>query len=182
MNIVTRRVNIRLQGKNINVVYGCLNPDTIISFQKLVQWLKENSRDETLLILTNGCCKIPAWEVIKTALLYSLNGYFSGKMISRTLVHEVLLYLVGDRNIKDVRNFFESGDCKSIGYIGLSIDDKGKISALLDGFKVKFGLKEVELDEKCWIPEYSAYLRVPAEKEILVKTIRARSALLKLSV
>ncbi|MEZ0346566.1 MAG: hypothetical protein ABWK01_08460 [Infirmifilum sp.] len=150
-------------------------------YQDLIDWARENTGAETWIILTKGCCKLPPWELIKTALLYSLNNYFEGRMITRTLVHEFLIYLVGNRNITKARKFFEESSAEEIGYVAISLERDKELELLLQQFKARYSLEEIPYDTECWLSEYSAYLGLPRDKERLISVLRGRAALLHLS-
>ncbi len=168
--------------KEYRVVYGCLKSMDAEKFQAAVDWARRNAGSDPWLVLLRGCCKIPDKRVIVSSLLHSLRNYNGGKMISRNLVHELLIFILGVRNIKEATEFFTSGEGEDIGYIGVSGRGRDHILNTLEMFKKEFGLVEGVFNEDCWVEHYSAYLGVPPERELLVRVLRARATLLALTL
>jgi len=175
-------ISIRFDGRDYTLVYGCLKGLDDEAFQSAVKWSRENTREGAWLILLRDCCKLPDRRVIVTSLLYTLRNFSSGRMISRDLVHEFLLFLIGVRNIKDAAKFFGEGHGTRAGFVGISSRGVEPILSLLEEIRGVFKVVEEEPDEDCWISLYSAFLNLPPDRELLVRALRARAALLALTL
>ncbi|AKG38062.1 MAG: hypothetical protein ACP5IE_08205 [Infirmifilum sp.] len=175
------REQLQVSGSKAEIILACLERSQGSGLQELIRWVKENTSEGLWLILTNDCCKLPSWKVLKTGLLYSIKNYLENKMISRTLVLELLLYLIGDRNIKNLQGFFFEGNSKQIGLIGISLKGETVLYDTFKRFREAHQLEEASYDEDCWVPVYSDFLKAPADKDVLTKILRARAALLELS-
>jgi len=164
------------------LVYGCLKGLDDEAFQSALKWSRENTRESAWLILLRDCCKLPDRRVIVTSLLHTLRNFSSGRMISRDLVHEFLLFLIGVRNIKDAAKFFGEGQGTRAGFVGISSRGVEPILSLLEEIRGVFKAVEEEPDEDCWISLYSAFLNLPPDRELLVRALRARATLLALTL
>ncbi|QOJ78406.1 hypothetical protein IG193_06530 [Infirmifilum lucidum] len=175
-------LSVVFNGKEYRVVYGCLKSVDAGEFQAAVDWARRNAGSDPWLVLLRDCCKIPDKRVIVSSLLHSLRNYSSGKMISKNLVHELLIFILGVRNIREATEFFASGEGENIGYICMSSRGRDYVLNTLEVFKKELGLVEEGFNEDCWVERYSAYLGVPPERELLVRVLRARATLLTLTL
>jgi len=175
-------ISIRFDGKEYTLVYGCLEGLSDEAFQGALKWSREKTKEGSWLILLRDCCKLPDRRVIVTSLLHTLRNFSSGRMISRDLVHEFLLFLIGVRNIKDAVSFFGEGQGTRAGFVGISSRGAEPIFGLLEEIRGVFKAVEEEPDEDCWISLYSAFLNLPPDRELLVRALRARATLLALTL
>lgn len=175
-------ISLYFSGRHITVVYGCLKPLRALEFQDLVKRAAEDFGEEEWLALVKDCCRLPPRELIVSSLLYALRNYYSGRMITRALAYEFLAFSLADRNISRIKDFFGGGSRNTVGYVGVAMREgsefKNKLLSWLTGLR----MEPCGFEEDCWISEYSSYLGVPAERERLLSILRARAALLALSV
>lgn len=177
-----KELALRLSGNPITVLYGCFAQPGGLKLQDLVSRAAERFGEGEWVVFVKGCCRLPPREVIVSATLYTLRNRYYGRMITRAFAYEFLVFSLADRNIRKIKEFFEGSPEDTVGYVGATTGDGSVFKKKLLDFAAEYRLEERELDENCWVAEYSSYLGVPPDPERLLGILRAKAALLALSL
>ncbi len=120
-----------------------------------------------------------------TAVLYAASSYMEGNMVARHPEMELLLYLLGTRNIRSVAE--EMRGEESVGAAAVSLG--GDAVELLERYTAMLGARSYTPSPREWAEWYRSYLGRRGvrgagrmDEEAILALLRARAALVRLSV
>uniref|UniRef100_A0A7C1NYH5 Uncharacterized protein n=1 Tax=Thermofilum pendens TaxID=2269 RepID=A0A7C1NYH5_THEPE len=136
--------------------------------------------------VVSRCGMLPPESVLVSAAMYALRAYASGKMISRGLEIELLLYLLGERNVSKTLSLLASTPSKLLGLMCLTTRDPSQLARKLEDFAMSRGFRVKEYEEEDWVDFFAEYLGVRESSrdklyERVAGVLRARAAFLCLA-
>lgn len=177
-----RELSFSIRGKRVTVAAAGLQD---VDYGEAVDAARKVSSGEKWVTVTRPDALVANPRHLLTAALYAASSYMGGSMISRYPEMELLLYLLGTRNIRSVLREMEAEE--SIGVAAVSIG--GSASQLLEGYASMLGARRYAPSLEGWAKWYRGYLERRGirsarrmSKDAILALLRARAALVRLSV
>ncbi len=156
------------------------------SYEEAVEAAKNFRDSDSWMTITGSSELVSDQRHLATAVLYAASAAITGKMVSRYPEIELLLYLFGTRNIGEALDEARRRGEK-VGAVAVSIG--GDAEAVLRRVAGRLGARLTAPEIGGWMEAYRRYLAAlypdfPGQlsAETILKLLRARAALVRLSV
>ena len=174
----------KVQGREYSLFTLCAEAPSGVAPRELAARLREVLADNEWVIVVSECDLVPPEEVLLSPAMYAVRAMLSGSMISRWLEIEILLYLLGDRNIRRVLPALTGKPGTCLGLICLTAGSPEALSERIQGLLSREGFRVHECGVG-WAARYADLLGLKRTEgqdleEVVARTLRARAALLAL--
>ncbi|MEM3982773.1 MAG: hypothetical protein QXM71_08655 [Thermofilum sp.] len=175
----------RVKGVKCSLFTLCLSSPVEVAPRELAQQLRSIlDRDEWVVVLSS-CELVPPEDVLLSPCMYAVRAYLARTMISEWLEIEVLLYLLGERNIRSAVSLLAEKPGRQLGLICLTLRDPKALESKIREFSLRRGFKLHAVQGDGWVKHYAEYFNLKSDnpeklREATARTLRARAALLTL--
>lgn len=175
----------KVKGVRCSLFTACLRSPVELSPKELAQQLRNILGNDEWVVVLSSCELVPSEDVLLSPCMYAIRAYLSRTMISEWLEIEVLLYLLGERNIRQAVSLLSGKPSKQLGLICLTLQDPEALERKVREFSRQRGFELCAVKEDDWVKRYADYLGLQSDsperlREAVARTIRARAALLTL--
>jgi len=179
-------IELQVRGVRGHLFTVCLEAQSELHPKEVARELNEVLEQGEWVSVVSRCDMLPPENVLVSTAMYALRAYASGSMISRGVEIELLLYLLGERNVNKVLSLLASSPSKLLGLVCLTTRDPMGLTRKLESFAASRGFKLRKYEEGGWVDFFAEYLGVSAVSrdllyERVVGALRARAALLCLT-
>ncbi len=176
-------ISYTLYGKKVDVAAASLLG---AGYRESVRAAARLASPQRWITLTASSSLIAEPRHLLSASLYAAAAHISGRRIARYPEVELLLYLLGTRNIREALH--EAGKPgERLGVVAVNME--GSAGSLIRSLAERVGATITPLEDRGegWVRRYSAYLESkgyapPRDREAILALLRARAALVRLSV
>lgn len=163
----------------------CLEAPEEYSPKDLSDKLKSILGDEEWITVISSCDLVPPEDVLLSPCMYAVKAYRTHSMISKWLEIEILLYLLGDRNIRKVISLLAGKTSRKLGLVCLTLRPPEELESKLRMFSQQQGMKLHACGGEEWVSRFAELLNLKCEnpaklRELVIRTIRAKAAMLSL--
>lgn len=175
----------KVKGVRCSLFTLCLESPEELPPEELARQLKSTLNSSEWVVVLSSCDLVPSEDVLLSPCMYALRAYMTRTMISRWLEMEVLLYLLGDRNIRRALSLLAGEASKQLGLICLTLQSPENLKKKIEEFSIQRGFKLRACEGDAWVERYAEYLNLRCEnpeklRELAVRALRARATLLTL--
>ena len=179
-------IELQVRGVKGHLFTRCLETPSELLPREVARELSEVLEQGEWVSVVSRCDTLPPESVLVSAAMYALRAYTSGRMISRGVEIELLLYLLGERNVSRVLSLLASSPSKLLGLVCLTTREPLELARKLESFAASRGFRLREYEEGGWVDFFAEYLGVRAAsrdqlREKVAGALRARAALLCLT-
>ncbi len=174
----------RVRGTAWSLLTLCAEAPAEVTPRDLAARLKDALAGNEWVSVVSECDLVPPEDVLLSPAMYAVRALLTGSMISEWLEIEVLLYLVGDRNIRRVLPLLAGRPSRCLGLICLTTGSPEEFGQRLRDLLRREGLSPRECRGE-WAKRYAELLGIACgvgcnlEKQV-ASVLRARAALLAL--
>jgi Uncharacterized conserved protein len=179
-------IELQVKGVKGYLFVKCLEAHSELLPKEVARELSRILEPEEWVSVVSRCDVLPPESVLASAAMYALRAYTSGRMISRGVEVELLLYLLGERNVSKALSLLASAPCRLLGLVCLTTRSPLQLARKLESFAASRNFRVREYEEGSWADFFAEYLGIRAESreqlsEKVAGALRARAALLYLA-